>query len=200
MSELPDPWPASSMIWTAVFAIILFISIIGNCGVLWIILGILIHFSIDDPTLIFIRYFSPSSNVDSDQLFSPFSHHLRPPYLHHQLHPLLHLHERQGLDLRGPLLQNQQLRVLHDRLLQRVHPAGHQQRQEISERGGSFCLCILSKICWLSPTMTTGCHPAHWLHQEEGEMLKVLFEMRFSYLSKFVFINLTLFPYSWMST
>ena len=43
---MPDPWSTSSMMWTAVFSIILIISIIGNCGVLWIILGMIIHYSI----------------------------------------------------------------------------------------------------------------------------------------------------------
>ena len=50
----------------------------------------------------------------------------------------------QSLDLRSHLLPDQQLRLLHDGLPQRVHPPGHQCGQE--EGGSERSLLVLQYI------------------------------------------------------
>ena len=45
-SELPldpgsQPWTFPSFLWTVCFGLILVVAIIGNCSVLWIVLGLL---------------------------------------------------------------------------------------------------------------------------------------------------------------
>ena len=78
-----------------VFGVILVISILGNCGVLWIILGNTLVNRVECNFLKIILCISTSRNVDGHKLLSIVTHSLRPPHLHLQLYTIIHIHARQ---------------------------------------------------------------------------------------------------------
>ena len=95
-SPVSEPWTLASAMWTVAFTVILVIAIIGNCGVLWIILGV--SAKINSTILLAILMTSCCStprHVDRHQLLPSLPDSLRPSHHHHPDDPLIHLYERQ---------------------------------------------------------------------------------------------------------
>ena len=97
-SPVSEPWTLVSAMWTVAFTVILVIAIIGNCGVLWIILGVsAAKINSTLPLAILITSCcSTPRHVDRHQLLPSVPDSLRPSHHHHPDDPLIHLYERQG--------------------------------------------------------------------------------------------------------
>ena len=110
-SPVSEPWTLASAMWTVAFTVILVIAIIGNCGVLWIILGVSAA-KINSTILLAILITSCCStprHVDRHQLLPSLPDSLRPSHHHHPDDTLFHLYERQGSSYRVILPGN----ILH---------------------------------------------------------------------------------------
>ena len=101
-SPISEPWTLASAMWTVAFTVILVIAIIGNCGVLWIILGVSAAKINSTPPLAILitSCCSTPRHVDRHQLLPSLPDRLRPSHHHHPDDTLLHLYERQGSSYR----------------------------------------------------------------------------------------------------
>ena len=172
---MPDPWTTSSLMWTAVFSVILVTSIIGNCGVLWIILGIIIHYWLEYPRLDFIRLFQPTVQCGQWQTISSLPSLSQtsssPPSI---AYPPSSSWET-GSGSTGVFIARSTTSCPTWLFPPACLPCWPSAMTGTQWARWQLFVNVCNKINLfvIDWPMTNPCHPAHWLCQEEGEMLKV---------------------------